>query len=110
MRLLLDQNLSYKLVWQLESYFPATEHVKLLEMDEADDRLIWQYAKERDLTIVTHDADFELLAQLRGFPPKIIWLRCGNTSTANICQILISHHQLIATFYDDDSIACLELH
>jgi predicted nuclease of predicted toxin-antitoxin system len=110
MRLLLDQNLSYKLVRQLEPYFPATEHVKLLGMDETDDRLIWQYAKDNGLTIVTQDADFELLAQLRGFPPKVIWLRCGNTSTANICQLLISHYQLIAAFHDDDLIACLELH
>ncbi|MBI2799076.1 MAG: DUF5615 family PIN-like protein [Gammaproteobacteria bacterium] len=41
MPLLLDQNLSYKLVRQLESYFPATEHVKLLGMEETADRLIW---------------------------------------------------------------------
>ena len=110
MRLLLDQNLSYKLIQQLAPYFPATEHVKRLEMEETDDRLIWQYAKDKGLTIVTHDADFELLAQLRGFPPKIIWLRCRNTSTLSICQLLISHHQLIAAFHDDDLIACLELH
>ena len=107
---LLDQNLSHKLVRQLEQYFPATEHVKTLELDPADDRLIWQYAKDKSLTIVTQDADFESFAQLRGFPPKIIWLRCGNTSTASICQLLISHHQLIVTFHDDDLIACLELH
>ena len=42
MPLLLDQNLSYKLIRQLEAYFPATEHVKLLGMDRIDDYLIWQ--------------------------------------------------------------------
>jgi predicted nuclease of predicted toxin-antitoxin system len=110
MQLLLDQNLSHKLVRQLEQYFPGTEHVKILELDRVDDLRIWQYAKDKGLTIVTQDADFELLAQLRGFPPKIIWLRCGNTSTASIRQLLISHHQLIADFHDDELTACLELH
>lgn len=110
MQLLLDQNLSHTLVRQLEPYFPATERVKTLEMDQAEDRLLWQYARDKGLTIVTQDADFEWFAQLRGFPPKIIWLRCRNTSTSSICQLLISHHQLIVTFHDDDLIACLELH
>ena len=110
MPLLLDQNLSYKLIRQLEAYFPATQHVKLLGMDRIDDYLIWQYAKSNGLTIVTQDADFDLLAQLNGFPPKIIWLRCGNTSMASIRQLLISHHQMIAAFHDDDTAACLELH
>ena len=66
MPLLLDQNLSHKLVLQLAPYFPATEHVKTLAMDQADDRLIWQYARDNGLTIVTQDADFELFAQSRG--------------------------------------------
>ena len=107
MRLLLDQNLSYKLVRQLETYFSTIEHVNHLGIDRNDDYLIWQYAKSNDLTIVTQDADFDLLAQLNGFPPKIIWLRCGNTSTANIRQLLISHHRLIAEFHADDTAACL---
>lgn len=110
MRLLLDQNLSFKLGQQLAPYFAGTEHVKLLGLDGADNLQIWQYAKEHGLTIVTQDADFELLAQFRGFPPKIIWLRCGNTSTANIRDLLVSHHQLIAAFVADELTACLELH
>ena len=56
----------------LEPHFSGTEHVKLSGVDLADDHLIWDYAKENGLTIVTQDADFELLAQFRGSPPKII--------------------------------------
>ena len=110
MRLLLDQNLSYKLVRQLEPFSPATEHVRLLGMDQTDDRLIWQYAKDNGLTIVTQDADFELLAQLYGFPPKVIWLRCGNTSSANVLHLLATNHELLSAFHDDEWVACLELH
>ncbi len=110
MKLLLDQNLSYKLLKQLGPYFPASEHVRLLGMAERDDRLIWQYAKNNGYVIVTQDADFELLSQLRGFPPKVVWLRCGNTASANILHLLIENHELLQAFAADDLVACLELH
>ncbi len=109
MKLLLDQNLSYKLLKQLEPYFPASAHVRLLGMAERDDRLIWQYAKANGYAIVTQDADFELLSQLYGFPPKVVWLRCGNTATAHILRLLIENHELLQAFDTDDSAACLEL-
>lgn len=109
MKLLFDQNLSFRLVKQLETYFPDSAHVRLLGMDTDDDRLIWQYAKDHHFTIVTQDADFELLSQLYGFPPKVIWLRCGNTATANIFTLLLTNHDLIIAFGADDLVACLEL-
>lgn len=110
MKLLLDQNLSYKLLKQLEAYYPASAHIRLLGMAEKDDRTIWEYAKTNGFTIVTQDADFELLSQLRGFPPKVIWLRCGNTASANILRLLIENHELLHAFAADDLVACLELH
>lgn len=109
MKLLFDQNLSFRLVKKLEAYFPDSGHVRLLGMDEDDDRLIWQYAKDNDFTIVTQDADFEMFSPLYGFPPKVIWLRCGNTATANIFNLLVTTHALLSAFGQDDLVACLEL-
>jgi predicted nuclease of predicted toxin-antitoxin system len=110
MKLLLDQNLSYKLLKQLETHFPGSAHVRLLGMAEQDDRTIWHYAQANGYTIVTQDADFELLSQLYGFPPKVVWLRCGNTATANILRLLTDNDGLLQAFDADDSVACLELH
>lgn len=109
MKLLFDQNLSFRLVQNLSHHFPASAHVRLLGMEEQDDRTIWQYARDNEFTIVTQDADFELLTQLYGFPPKVIWLRCGNTSTANVFQLLTNHYDLTQAFVIDDMVACLEL-
>lgn len=109
MKLLFDQNLSFRLVRKFEECFPESEHVRLLGMDEKDDRLIWKYARDNDFTIVTQDADFEMLSQLYGFPPKVIWLRCGNTATVNIFNLLLRNHELITAFGVDDLIACIEL-
>lgn len=109
MKLLFDQNLSFRLARKLEEYFPESEHVRLSGMDKDDDRLIWQYARDNDFIIVTQDADFEMLSQLYGFPPKVIWLRCGNTATLNIYNLLLRNHEIIYAFGEDDLVACIEL-
>ena len=97
------------MVQKLAPHFPDSAHVRLLGMDEEDDRLIWQYARDDNFTIVTQDADFELLSQLYGFPPKVIWLRCGNTATANIFNLLVVNYDLLVAFGGDELVACLEL-
>jgi predicted nuclease of predicted toxin-antitoxin system len=109
MKLLFDQNLSFRLVKQLELLFPGSSHVRLLGMEQRDDRFIRQFAKDKEFVIVTQDADFEWLSQIHGFPPKIIWLRCGNTATLNIRRLLETNYELILAFEIDDSLACLEL-
>lgn len=109
MKLLFDQNLSFRLAKQLAALFPESAHVRILGMERRDDKIIWQYAKDNGFAVVTQDADFELLSQVYGFPPKIIWLRCGNTATANIRRILETNYDLILAFEADDLLACLEL-
>src|SRR5262249_8585396 len=109
MKLLFDQNLSFRLVGKLANEFPNSCHVRLLGMEEADDRVIWQYAWDYDLIIVTQHEDFDVLAQVHGFPTKIIWLRCENTSTANILHLLLTNHDLIKDFNENDQLACLEI-
>ena len=84
MRLLFDQNLSYRLLPALEDLFPSSLHVHFLGLAEADDLSIWNYAKEHQLIIVTQDSDYSEWNKLRGAPPKIIWLRCGNASVDQI--------------------------
>jgi predicted nuclease of predicted toxin-antitoxin system len=109
MKLLFDQNLSFRLAKKLEEYFPDSAHVRLLGMDQDDDTLIWEFAKNNNFIIVTQDADFESLSQMYGFPPKVIWLRCGNTATSNILRLLVSNYEFLLAFGGDDLVACLEL-
>jgi predicted nuclease of predicted toxin-antitoxin system len=78
MKLLFDQNLSYKLSESLVDLFPESTQVRLLDLGQADDRRIRDVARAGNFAIVTLDAAFAEPAQLRGLPPKGIWLRCGN--------------------------------
>jgi predicted nuclease of predicted toxin-antitoxin system len=76
----------------------------------ASDRDIWQYAKQHGLMVITFDEDFEELANLNGFPPKVIVLRIGNTSTAKIAEVLLSKITEIEAFDDATHQGLLEIY
>jgi len=78
MKLLFDQNLSFKLPQRLKEIFTNSAQVRVLGLDKADDRIIWNYARNSGYVIVTLDSDFANMSALYGFPPKVIWLHCGN--------------------------------
>jgi predicted nuclease of predicted toxin-antitoxin system len=78
LKLLLDENLSFRMVAELEVGFPESAQVTRLGLETANDRTIWGYAKKHGFTLVTQDSDFHELATLYGSPPKVIWLKCGN--------------------------------
>ena len=92
MRLLFDHNLSPALVSRLQDIYPSSSHVYLLGLDQALDTEIWQYARQEEFLIVTKDADYSELCMMRGFPPKVVWIRRGNCKTANIEALLRNHY------------------
>jgi predicted nuclease of predicted toxin-antitoxin system len=110
MKLLFDQNLSFKLGRQLADLFPDSNQIRLLGMEEAEDRAIWEYARANDFILVSHDVDFADMATLYGPPPKVIWLRCGNQPTSEIAKRLRDHSDAIAAFEQDQAAACWEVY
>ncbi len=109
MKLLLDENLSRRLVPFLQNAYPGTSQVVLLGMESASDREIWQTAQDNDFVIVTRDADFEELSIVLGQPPKNIWLKVKNQSRAVILKILIDNLITIEDALFTKNLACLEL-
>jgi predicted nuclease of predicted toxin-antitoxin system len=110
MKLLLDQNISYKILPSVSVFFPESTHVRIEHLEGKTDGEIWNYAKEQGFAIVTQDADFYEITLLKGFPPKILWLRCGNTSTQNIERLLMENNSAIVEFFSNQEYACLELY
>lgn len=92
MRLLFDHNLAPALASRLQGIYPNSSHVYLLGLDKAADTEIWQYAQQEEFVIVTKDADYSELCLMRGFPPKVVWMRRGNCKTANIEALLRNHY------------------
>ena len=109
MKLLFDQNLSHRLAAALDDLFPGSAQVRPLGLDRADDAVVWRHAADKDFAIVTLDSDFADLSALRGAPPKIVWLRCGNRSTAEVEAILRKHALRILTMVVTEGLDCLEI-
>ena len=110
MKLLFDQNISYKLVSELTTRFPGSTHVSLENLQTASDEEIWRYARNNGFVIVTQDSDFYERGVIAGFPPKVIWIRTGNVSTHHIKQILIDNHESIQAFEKDHLSGCLVIY
>ena len=112
MKLLLDQNISFRITSKIQDLFPGSKQVKDLGLENSKDSSLWTYAKVNDYCIVTFDGDFYDLGLVKGSSPKVIWLRIGNTSTQNIENVLRKNFELIKTFLTDPNykdIGCLEI-
>ena len=111
MKVLIDQNISHRIVPQIESLFGILTHVKFLGWIDWNDYNIFMTAREQKYdAVVTLDEDFNKLLLQYGTPPKIIWIKTGNCSTAKLVEVIIMHGQIILDFLRDDTYDCLELY
>jgi predicted nuclease of predicted toxin-antitoxin system len=87
MKFLFDENLSPKLVKLLADLFPGSVHVRDAGLNRADDAVVWKYAQDNSLTICSKDSDMHQRSFVLGFPPKVVWVRLGNCSTADVEEL-----------------------
>jgi predicted nuclease of predicted toxin-antitoxin system len=110
MKLLFDQNLSFKLVRQLADLFPGSSQVRLVGLAEASDRAVWDYARANGFVLVSRDSDFAEMAALHGPPPKVVWVRSGNRPTNAVELMFRRQADAIAALEEDGNAACLEIY
>ena len=58
MKLLLDQNISFRITNKIQDLFPGSKQVRDLGLENSKDSILWKYAKDNDYCIVTFDGDF----------------------------------------------------
>lgn len=97
-RLLLDENLSERLVRTLAARFPDVRHVRTLGLGGATDLHLWDLALQDRCVLVTKDEDFVTLSVVRGAPPKVVWLNVGNAGTGAITTLLLDSTDAIVQF------------
>jgi predicted nuclease of predicted toxin-antitoxin system len=88
MKLLFDQNLSHRLASLLVAEFPGSTHVRDVGLAASDDSAVWDDAAANGLVITSKDTDFEQRSLLLGHPPKVVWVRIGNCTTAEVERLL----------------------
>ena len=96
MKLLLDENLSRRLVPFLQNNYPDSTHVALVNLQSSTDLQVWEYAKLNGFVVVTRDADFYELSLLNQVnAPKVIWLRVNNVVKSEVLALLLKHEYFI---------------
>jgi predicted nuclease of predicted toxin-antitoxin system len=108
-KLLLDENLSHRLIGIFEARFPGSAHVCSQGLRGATDAGIWQYARSHELAITSKDTDFREKSLVEGYPPKVVWLDVGNARTSEIRVLIERERERIERFLSDDDASLLVL-
>ena len=109
MKLLFDQNLSWRLPERLAALYPQSQHIREIDLTESEDIDIWEYAKSNGFVIVTKDKDFQQRSLLYGYPPKVVRLLVGNCTVQTIEALLRKHSAIIQKFISDKTKSYLSL-
>lgn len=109
MKLLLDENLSIRVLENVVDLYLGSSHVSLLGLTRTDDSVIWNRARAENFCIVSKDSDFYQRSLLFGAPPKVVFLKVGNCTTAKILSVLLYNDHVISRFQEDQDASLLIL-
>ena len=109
MKLLFDQNISPRILKVLPDELSNSQQVRFVNLENASDFEIFQFARANDFSVVTFDSDFVDLNAINGTPPKIIWLNTGNLTTSNIVELLSKNFEAIEMYLNSETDEILEL-
>jgi predicted nuclease of predicted toxin-antitoxin system len=74
--------------WLTQEFGVEAFSARYLGLVPANDRQIFEAARKANAVVLTKDADFTLWLERLGPPPRVLWLRCGNTSNAYLKNVL----------------------
>lgn len=109
MKLLFDENISFKLCKRLDDIYPNSTHVRFVGLENKNDVKIWEYARNNDYVIITQDSDFNDMSIINGFPPYIVWIKAGNSRVDRIENILRKHSIRIRDCFENQSCGLIEI-
>lgn len=87
MKFLVDNQLPVALARWISSRRHEAVHVLEMQLDEADDRVIWEHAVREQMIIVSKDEDFARMTLLQKPQAQILWVRLGNCRKAVDLQV-----------------------
>ncbi len=89
MTIWLDAHISQSLApWIATNFGVECVAVRDFGLRDALDPPIFAAAREAGANVMTKDADFAEMVGRLGPPPRVLWLRCGNTSNAAMRELL----------------------
>lgn len=109
MRLLLDENISWRLAAYLRPHCAAVLHVRDIQLDNSPDTSIWRYAKQHGHDVITKDEDFLRLVLAEGFTPRVVAVQNAQVPVAKLAFLLARLPQLEAFLGKQTEFGLLQL-
>jgi predicted nuclease of predicted toxin-antitoxin system len=100
-KLLLDENLSRRLVPALQARFPGSSQVALLGLERATDAQLCEHAAQHGFVICSKDDDFQRLVAARGYRPRLVHVALGNVSNDAVLAALLAAADRLQQAFDD---------
>jgi predicted nuclease of predicted toxin-antitoxin system len=99
MRILIDNQLPLALAVYFRGRGHDRVHVLEVNLDEADDRMVWDLAVRENRILVSEDQDFTFLANRTGDAGRFMWIRLGNCrNDALLRSVDGAHDEVVAAF------------
>lgn len=109
MKLLLDENLSRRIVPALQAVWPGSSQVSLLGLEGATDAQLCTYAAEHGFVLVSKDDDFHRLVAARGYQPRLLHLALGNVSNDAALAALLADATRINDAFRDPAVGAVSV-
>lgn len=94
MTIWVDAHISPGVAAWINEHYPYNAHsLRGIGLRDSRDAEIFEAARAANAVIISKDSDFLDLIEKFGSPPKLILLRCGNTSNQQLREIFRLHLQ-----------------
>jgi predicted nuclease of predicted toxin-antitoxin system len=100
-KFLVDNQLPEALCRFLNAQGHESGHVLGLNMDEASDLEIWNYAAIGNWIVVSKDEDFLHLANRTGDAGRLVWVRIGNCRKHTLLQAFNRELPAVVRAFDE---------
>jgi len=108
-KLLLDENLSRRLVPLLQARFPGSSQVALLGLERSSDAQLCDFAAQHGFVICSKDDDFHRLVAASNYTPRLIYLALGNAGNDAVLAALLAAADRLHRAFDDPAIGVVVL-
>lgn len=108
MKLLIDQNISHRIIDSISDVYPNSIHVTELDLENSSDEAIWKYALINEFTLLTTDSETCSRNVISKESPKIICIQSDVVTTTKVEWTLRVNQKTIADFITGTDISnCL---
>jgi predicted nuclease of predicted toxin-antitoxin system len=110
MKLLLDANISNRVVNRLKTHFRDCLHVDEIGLPvPLKDIDVWKYALLNNCVIITNDKDYLNLLLETPVPPKVVLIRTTNQSTGYLAGLIIKRADDFSTLGNSNEYSFLDI-